>query len=253
MEPGIPVVFLHAFPLSARMWRAQVEALANRTVLAPDFPGFGGRAPGSPELEHFARVVLADMDAAGIREAVVVGLSMGGYVAFRLHALAQERVAGMVLADTRSTADDETGRVRRTDQAARARAEGLGWLPEAFLPALLGETTRRERPAVVEAVREIMADADPEGVARALEAMRGRPDSTPELGKIRVPVLALVGEEDPPTAVEESRSIARGVTDGRLVVIPGAGHLSNLEAPEAFNEALVGFLRDQRRAFDHSA
>jgi pimeloyl-ACP methyl ester carboxylesterase len=118
----------------------------------------------------------------------------------------------------------------------------VGWLGDALLPALLGETTRREKPEVVAAVRGMIDGANPEGVARALEAMRGRPDSSPRLGEIRVPVLVIVGEEDTLTPVGESRKIAEGVNDGRLVVIPGAGHLSNLEDPDSFNEALKSFL-----------
>ncbi len=243
MDSLIPVVLLHAFPLNGAMWARQVEALAPRKVLAPHFPGFGGRPPGEATLDAFARAALSDMDAAGIGTAVVVGLSMGGYTAFRFHALAPERVAAMVLADTRAGADDEAGRAKRVDQAARVRREGVAWLADALLPALLGETTWRERPGVVEQVRGLVAQADAEGVARALEAMRDRPDSTPDLAGIRVPVLAVVGEEDTLTPLVEARKIAEGVPDGRLVVLPGAGHLANLEAPEAFNEALSGWLR----------
>lgn len=242
MDASTPVVFLHAFPLNAGMWRPQVEALPGRTVLAPHFPGFGGRAHGEPSLDAFARAVLADMDAAGVPRAVVVGLSMGGYTAFRLHALAPGRVAALVLADTRAGADDEAGRARRADQAARARAEGAGWLADAMLPALLGATTRERRPDVVDEARRLVAAADPEGVARALEAMAARPDSTPRLADIAVPVLAVAGDEDTLTPVAEARRIAEGVSDGRLVVLPGAGHLANLETPGAFNEALSDFL-----------
>lgn len=164
-----PVVFLHAFPLNGSMWTDQRSALGSRETLAPDFPGFGGRPPGEADLEAFAGVALAEMDAAGIDEAVVVGLSMGGYVAFRLHALAPERILGLILADTRSGPDDEEARLKRTDQAARVRREGLDWLAEA-------------------------------------------------------------------------RRMAAELPDSRLVVLPGSGHLSNLETPKAFNEALLGFL-----------
>lgn len=242
MDARTPMVFLHAFPLNAGMWRPQVEALPDRTVLAPQFPGFGGRAQGEASLDAFARAVLADMDAAGVERAVVVGLSMGGYVAFRLHALAPERVAALVLADTRAGADDDAGRGRRADQAARARAEGVAWLADAMLPALLGATTRAERPEAVAETRRLIAAADAEGVARALEAMAARPDSGPRLAEIAVPVLALAGDEDTLTPVAEARRIAEGVPDGRLVVLPGAGHLSNIETPDAFNEALLSFL-----------
>jgi len=124
MDRTIPVVFLHAYPLNAELWKGQVEALRGRTTLAPHFPGFGGRAPGAADLEGFARAVLGDMDLAGISKAVFVGLSMGGYTAFRVHAIAPERVAGLVLADTRAGADDEAGKAKRTAQIERARREG---------------------------------------------------------------------------------------------------------------------------------
>ena len=242
MDATIPVLFLHAFPLNSTMWGPQRRALAGRKILAPDFPGFGGRPAGRRDLDHFAQTVLHDMDSAGIDRAVVVGLSMGGYVALRLHALAADRIAGLVLADTKAGSDDEAGRTKRTEQAARGRKEGVRWLAEALVPALLGETTRRQEPDVVRTVCELIAAADPEGVARALEAMRDRPDATASLASIRVPVLALVGEEDTLTPVAEAQRIADGVPDGRLVVIAKAGHLSNLENPAAFNEALAAFL-----------
>lgn len=242
MSASTPVVFLHAFPLNAAMWRDQLEALPDRRTLAPHFPGFGGRSPVEADVDAFARVVLADMDQEGVERAVVVGLSMGGYVAFRLQALAPERVAGLVLADTRAGADTEEVRTRRTEQASRARRQGVGWLGAALVPALVGATTLQERPDVVRRVTDLVADADAEGVARALEAMRERPDSTSQLAGIEVPVLCLVGDEDTPTPVEEARRIAEGVVDGRMVILAGAGHLSNLEAPDAFNEALLDFL-----------
>ncbi len=238
----LPVVFLSAFPLHSGMWAEQLSALRDRRVLAADFPGFGRKSPGEASLDAFARDVLDEMDRAGMGEAVWVGLSMGGYVAFRVHELAPERVAGLVLADTRAGADDKAGREKRTAQATKVRADGVGWMPDALLPALLGETTRSEHPHMVERVRRLIGDANPEGVARALESMRDRPDSTSSLPAIHCPVLVLVGEEDTLTPPAESRAIAAAVPDGRLVVIPGAGHLSNIEAPEAFNRALVSFL-----------
>jgi 3-oxoadipate enol-lactonase len=184
------------------------------------------------------------MDAAGIERAVVVGLSMGGYVAFRLHARRPERVAALVMADTKATADDEAARAKRTDQAERARRDGVGWLVDAMVPVLLGETTLAERPKVEKLVRGMIADADPEGVARALLAMRDRPDSIHQLADIRIPVLAIAGDEDQVTPVAGARQIAEGVADGRLVVIPKAGHLSNLEDERSFNGALMSFLED---------
>ena len=115
MDSTMPIVFLHAFPLNSSMWDAQIAALGSRKTLALDFPGFGERPVTDANLDEFANVALGDMDAAGIDKAVVVGLSMGGYVAFRLHSIAPERVAGLVLADTRAVADDDSGKAKRAN------------------------------------------------------------------------------------------------------------------------------------------
>lgn len=239
---SLPIVFLHAFPLDASMWSDQAPTVADRTVLAPDFPGFGSRPAGPSSLDEFADVVLADMDAAGVERAVVVGLSMGGYVAFRIHAKRPDRIAALFLADTRAGPDDEAGRKRRADQAERVRREGVAWLADAMIPGMLGERTRSERPEVVERVRSLVSGADPEGVARALLAMRDRPDSRPQLEQMDFPVVAAVGEEDTLTPPAEAQAIVDGVPHGKFVAIPGAGHLSNLEEPTRFNAALGAFL-----------
>jgi pimeloyl-ACP methyl ester carboxylesterase len=167
---------------------------------------------------------------------------MGGYVAFRLVAGWPERIAALVLADTRAGADDEAGAAKRLAQEERARREGIEWLPDAMTPVLLGETTRRERPQLVRVVHEMILRADPEGVARALLAMRTRPDSMGLLKDIGVPVLALAGTEDTITPVSEARTIAEGVPNGTLAEIVGAGHLSNLENPAAFWAVVGPFL-----------
>lgn len=241
-DATLPLVLLHAYPLDSRMWRRLRDRLGDRTIVAPDLPGFGRKAPGAATLDGFAADVLAEMDAAGIERAIVGGLSMGGYVAFRLWEHASERVAGLILADTRAGADTEAAAEKRLAQAERARNEGVAWIPAEMLDAVLGETTRRSRPGVVEEVREMMADADAEGVARALLAMRARPDSRPLLPKISVPTLVIVGDEDTLTPIEESRTIAEGIGDAELAVISGAGHLSAIEDPESAAEAIEIFL-----------
>jgi len=183
------------------------------------------------------------MDDMQMERAVFLGLSMGGYVAFRIFELAPHRVSALVLADTRSGPDDDSGKERRTQQAERARTDGLDWLPDALAPALLGATTRSTRPEVEDDVRCMIRASHPEGVARALEAIRDRPDSTHLLSTVSFPVLFMVGEEDTLTPVAETRAMADRVSHARVEVLPGAGHLSNLEAPGAFNEALDGFLK----------
>lgn len=236
-----PVLLLHAFPLDASMWDGIRGALKERRVLSPDFPGFGGRAPAGSTLDALAEAACQALDEANVDRTLVVGLSMGGYVAFRMYDCWPERVTGLVLADTRAGADAEEARAKRTAQADRARREGTGWLAGELIPNLLGETSRARRPEVEARVRETIGKADPEGVARALTAMRDRPDFTPLLSSVRVPVLAIAGEEDTLTPVEEARLIAESVPQGTLLTIPGAGHLSAMEDPQMFADAIADF------------
>ncbi|WP_457629558.1 alpha/beta fold hydrolase [Oceanithermus sp.] len=242
-----PVVLLHAFPFSPEMWSLQVTELEGRySVFAPAMPGFGGREPGAASLEAWAEELAETLDNLGFDEAVFVGLSMGGYLAFRIWDLFPERVAGLVLADTRAQPDDGAGKARRAELAARVRAEGSRVLVEDFVPAVLGQTTLNsgdeERKAVRAWVERWVSEADPEGVARALEALAARPDSRPLLGEIEVPTLVLVGEEDTLTPPADARAIAAAVPDAEFLIVPEAGHMANLENPEAFNTALLGFL-----------
>lgn len=234
---SVPVVLLHAFPYSPAMWAGQLEAVKGHPVLSPDILGF-------ESLESAAAHVLVEMDNLGWQKAVFVGLSMGGYVIFRLWNLEPERFAGMVLADTRATPDTLEGARLRLEQAERIRREGMQFFPEATLKGHLGATTHARRPELVAQIRQAQLEADPSRVAKSLEALAARPDSVPLLSSISVPALVLVGEEDTLTPPAEARQMAAQIPDSRMLILPEAGHLSNLENPKAFNTALRGFLAE---------
>lgn len=241
---GEAVLFLHAFPLNRQMWAAQVQALHGRArTFAVDFRGSGesNAPPGPYSMETFADDVLTLARALGVTHAAVVGLSMGGYVAFRLIDRAPEFVRALVLADTRAEADSPEGRTRRLALAERVEREGMPAMRE-FIQGLVGPTTRQTRPEVAAEVERIIARPDPRAVAHTLRALADRPDSRPLLGKITVPTLVLVGEEDTLTPPDRARVIAGGIPRARLVIIPRSGHLSNLEASDAFNREVVNFL-----------
>lgn len=240
---GTPVVFLHGFPHDRTLWAAQLGALAvpSRT-LACDLRGFGQSAGTATSVDDYADDVAEWMLALDLDPAVVVGLSMGGYVAFALWRRHRARVRALVLANTRAGADGAAARDKRDAQIALVRERGAAVLADQLLPGMLGKTTRRERPEVVERVRAMLARAPADGVAGALGAMRDRPDATPDLAGIGVPTLVITGDEDALIPVEESRTLHAGIPRSRLEIIAGAGHLSNVERPAGFNHVLSEFL-----------
>lgn len=242
------LLLLHAFPLNARMWEPQlVLAARGWHVVAPQTRGFDGALVDAPvaSIDDYAADLIDLLDALHIEDTVVCGLSMGGYIAFALLRHAPHYVSGLILADTKSSADTPEaveGRRRMMKLVRDKRDRGVAAVADEMIPKLLGETTRATRPTVVERVRSLILSNDPEPVADALQALMTRPDSTPLLSTIRVPTLVLVGEEDgvtPPAAAEEMHARVPG---SEIVRVPAAGHLSSLEQSDAFTDALARFL-----------
>jgi len=242
---GPALLLLHAFPLGLSMWDAQVEALsATCRVVRFDARGFGESAAGTGPLamERIADDGAALLDHLGIAKAVVGGCSMGGYAAFAFVRRHPQRLAGLVLQDTRAGADRTEAKANRATLAAKVLAEGAPAAVEAFLPTLVGETTHRERPALVASLRERILSASPRGIANALHGLAARADSRETLPTIAAPTLVLVGAEDVLTPPAEATTMAAAIPRARLDVIPQAGHLANLENPAALNAALRAFL-----------
>ena len=241
---GWPVVLLHGFPLSADMWRPQLENVPDGwRFIAPDLAGFGPDALAPVQsMADLADGVIEFLDAMRIEKATLGGLSMGGYVTFGVMRRDPERAVGLILADTRATADNEQGRAARSKMVETLRMRGVSAVAEEMMPKLLGETTRRNAPEVEARVRGLIEVNTPEGLAGAVTAMRDRPDSTSLLSSISMPTLILVGEEDVLTPPADAEAMRSKVSRAHLVSIPRAGHLSNLEAPEKFSAALSDFL-----------
>lgn len=242
---GPAIVLLHAFPLSSRMWEPQLEALSGRfRVVAPDLAGFGlSWAPDSTfSLADHAHALELTLDDLQIDELVLVGLSMGGYVAFPLLERLGTRVRGLVLANTRATADDEATANERHRLAAEVEAEGVDVAAEELLPRLVGASTTRDRPELVDRVHALVLENKEPGVAGALRAMAARRDWTSRLGRIACPVLVIASEEDAIVTPAAARKMAARIPDARVEILPG-GHLSNLEAAADFDRVLADFAR----------
>jgi 3-oxoadipate enol-lactonase len=243
---GWPVVLLHAFPLGADMWRPQLEAVPDGwRFIAPDLPGFGGEDPvasADASMDAYADDVVALLDALEVERAVIGGLSMGGYVTFALFRRAPERFSGVLLADTRTSADTPEGRTARRAMSELVQSRGPSAVADQMMAKLLGPTTRASRPHVEPEVRRLIATNSVRGIDDAIHAMMGRPDSSDLMQRISVPTLVIVGEEDALTPVAESESIHDAIDRSHLVVLAEAGHLSNLEVPEEFSKVLEDFL-----------
>jgi 3-oxoadipate enol-lactonase len=251
------LVLLHAFPLSAEMWEPQLEALPEGwRVLAPHLRGFGvpegGRGDGpasesasqAPSIDDYAGDVLDLLDHLAVKEAVFAGLSMGGYVAFAILRRASDRCRGLILADTRPGADSPEARASRDRTLELLAQAGPAGIADTMLPRLLGTATLRDQPEVVGRVRALIEAQRAEAIRDAVLRLKTRPDSTDLLASIHCPALVVVGDDDVLTPVEESRRMKEAIRGATLAVIPGAGHLSNLEQPRTFNAAVARFLSD---------
>jgi pimeloyl-ACP methyl ester carboxylesterase len=229
------------------MYDAQLAALSGQArLIIPDMRGFGQSTPGdnSPALmETFAEDALALLDALDVGPAVVAGLSMGGYVALALLRRDPGRVRALVLADSQVGADDEAARARREALAEQVLLRGPDVLVESQLPRLLSASAAE---ATRTRVAAMIGTTSPQGAAAALRGMALRPDARDILSRFGGPLLVVVGAEDSLTPPEKARAMAALVPTATLVEIAGAGHLSNLEAPERFNQALADFLRPLR-------
>ncbi len=246
MTAPATLVLIHGFPLDSRMWARQGAALeaAGYRVLTPDLPGFGQSAPWPRQhcsLDAFADEIHRCLEAYAGGPAVVGGLSMGGYVLLALLRRHRQAVRAAIFMDTHPAADTPSSRQKRWQLIDAVAAQGVRAVAEAMLPRLLSATAGAE---VRQAAMALMLAQDPQGVIGALEAMARRPDQTDLLPTLSLPVLLIAGEQDASTPPAVMAAMRDKIPGSRLVEIPRAGHLSNLEAPEEVNAALLHFLHE---------
>ena len=239
---GPALLFVHGYPFDGSLWRHQAGAVPGWRTLIPDLRGLG--RSDAPDLGYSMATYADDLagllDALGVDEVVLAGLSMGGYVAFEFLRRHRPRVRGLVLVDSRAQGDSAEGRKGRDAAMAAAREGGAPLIADQMLPRLLAASAAEP---LRESVRAMMAAAPVAGLLGALAAMRDRPDSTGFLPSLAgLPTLIVVGEEDQLTPPKDAEAIAKAIPGARLAVIPHAGHLAPLEQPEAFNEHLRTFL-----------
>ena len=241
---GLPIVFLHAFPLNRTMWAQQEEALSLQfRVITIDLRGHGeSDAPlWRYTLEQSADDVNALLDHLAIQQALFVGLSMGGYILFAFYRKYAARVKGLILADTRAQADTAEGKDGRFQIAQTAYKKGPSAIADIMMPKLLSPATIQTRTALVQQVRAMIEGNQISGIAGDLMAMAERLDSIPFLSQITCPTQIIVGELDQATPPSDAKLMADQIPNARLVIISNAAHLTNLEQPEAFNQIVAAF------------
>ena len=233
------ILWIHGFPLSSQIFDRQ-RAIEGVQHVMPDLPGFGKavRPRGEPSMDDYARFAVAHLDDLGIEKATLAGLSMGGYICFSALRLFPERISGLILMDTRETADTTEGRQGRYDMIDRVLSDGVKSVADEMLPKML---TPAAPPSLKEWTHALMMSASADGIIAALRAIAHRADASDLLPSIRVPTLVVVGEEDPITPPADAQRMANAIPGARLARIAGAAHLSTVEQPDAVNAAVTSW------------
>lgn len=238
---GRAVILLHAFPLDGKMWADNLEVLTRNgfQVIVPELEfNLGDKDALSETAASIGQIV----DSLNIEKAIFGGLSMGGYVCFNLYRLRPELFAGLILCDTNSSADSGEKRNSRFELIEKLRQQGNQALVESMLPNLLAENTKLNNPAIFEKVKDWIISSDADKNIAALAAMADRKDHDYILKEINVPTKIIFGKEDKITDLKIAEKLQRGISKSELSIIPDAGHYSNIEQPELFNELVIEFV-----------
>ncbi len=243
---AIPVIFLHGFPFNYTMWELQLEAVSRHyRAIAYDVRGHGDSTVGDGQftIEQHVDDLIALLDHLKIEKVNIVGLSMGGYITLRALERNPERFTSAALCDTRSEADSNEGKVGRAVAMREVKKNGSIQFADGFVKKIFAEQTFERNKDAVERIRSIIAHTSPLSIAGTLMALAARTDTTQSLGAIKVPVLILVGKQDALTPPSAAQALQERIPGSELHIVPEAGHMSNLENPEFFNEKLLYFLK----------
>jgi len=241
---GQPIVLLHAFPLSHKLWE-KVKVKDYYLTIKPDFPGFGLSPLTGPEftLSDFVKGLEAHLTDQNIEKPfVLAGISMGGYSAFEYVRQFPEQVQKLILISTRAGVDKPEGRENRLKMAEKIEKDGISGLADTMIPGLLGKTTLSQKPQVVERVRGWINQTSPAAVALAQRAMAARRDQNDLLPALKAKVAVFAGREDTLIPCSEAEAMAKVIPGCQLKIFDQAGHLIPIEAPKEFQKSLEEFL-----------
>lgn len=244
---GLPVVFIHGFPFNSKMWTPQLNVIPSKyRTIAYDIRGHGESDFGDGQflIEFFVDDLIGLMDYLRIEKVVLVGLSMGGYIALRVVERNPERILALALCDTKSDADSNEAKIKRARQINIIKISGIHRFADDFLKAIFAENTFLRMPDTIEMIKKIIVKTSPLSLASTLIALAARTDTTPALSRIKVPTLILTGEKDLLTTPEDAAKMQQLIPNSGMHIIPDAAHMSNLENTVLFNKYLFDFLEN---------
>jgi len=242
---ALPIVLVHAFPLSHEMWRPQIDSLVSKyRAISYDVRGHGksGIGDGQYMLEFLVDDLVGLLDFLQLDKAVLCGLSMGGYIVLRAAERNPERVCAMILADTQARSDSNEAKIKRTAAIKLLKTKGVQAYADNFVKGAFAPENYSGKTDAVKKIKQIIQSNAPLGIGGALLALAGRTDTTSFLSKVKIPTLIIVGESDALTPVSLSEEMRAQIPGSEMHIIGNAGHLSNLENPDEFNKHLLNFL-----------
>lgn len=247
-QTSTPIIFIHGFPFSHKMWNfpgGQIDALsATHRVIAYDIRGHGESEVGGGHysIELFVDDLFALMDHLNIPKAILCGLSMGGYIALRATERNPERIIGLALCDTKSEADGNEAKIKRANGIKFVQTNGMKYYAQDYVKIVFAQASFESHPEAIKTIQSIVERTAPTTIFGTLLALAARTDTTASLANIKCPTLILVGEKDTVTPIAAAQSMKDKIPGSTMVVIPKAGHVSNMENPTEFNKHLVEFV-----------
>ncbi|WP_207423729.1 alpha/beta fold hydrolase [Desertivirga brevis] len=245
VSPKTTLIFIHGFPFSSSMWKPQLEVLPEGIeAYAPDIRGFGkSTTPHSFfSVDLFARDLFAFLDTLQLGQVVLCGLSMGGYISLRAAEIDRSRIKGIVLCDTNCVADTNESKLKRFSTIDLVASGRKNEFAESFLKNLFAESSFEKKDPGIELIRSIILSTAGSTICGSQLALASRTDTSAVLGEIAVPALVIRGEYDQVMTPAQAIQLQQGIRRSELITVPSAGHMSNIENPEVFNDALLNFL-----------
>ncbi len=247
---GPDVVLLHPFPSSHTFWNGLAERLESRyRLIIPDLRGLGASEPGDGDatMDKHANDIVRLCDEVGAGKFAIAGCSIGGYIIFEMLRTYKERISAVALMNTKASADNDAAKANRYKAADEVVERGPEAYIEGMLPKLVGESTRTNRPDVVEAAKATMLQSTAKGIAAVQRGMAERKDAIDLLPRVEISALIVGGEEDELIPREELAKMKNGIRRSELKIVAKAGHLAPFEQPEEVGKLLRVFLDSSAR------